>query len=195
MRNAQTEHFKLCQEVKLSFCIHRILLDTALSDQMIRSNLKLLLLVVVVSACAVMPAETTPARTLSVPALNISPQPDTPEQTLSPGFTPTPTMCTGWNCTLEGTVCVRKGDSCTALEGIQVNLSQMSYCSPTGGNYETRTDRDGHFAFDVYLHDTDSFTFTVELDGYEQVRTSIGGFDCLYCSCPPLEIVLEPVER
>ena len=64
----------------------------------------------------------------------------------------------------------------------------------TAGDHETVTGPDGTFAFDVYLHDTDSFLIEVEHDGYEPTSLLIGGFDCLYCSCPPIEIVLEPPE-
>jgi hypothetical protein len=78
------------------------------------------------------------------------------------------------------------------LGGVLVNLSQFSYCSPTRGEYELVTGEDGTFAFEVFLHDTDSFNFKVELDGYQTWEHAFGGFDCLYCSCPPVEIVLQP---
>jgi hypothetical protein len=78
------------------------------------------------------------------------------------------------------------------MGGVLVNLSQISYCSPTMGEQEAVTGEDGTFAFEVYLHDTDSFNFKVELDGYQTWEYAFGGFDCLYCSCPPVEIVLQP---
>jgi hypothetical protein len=78
------------------------------------------------------------------------------------------------------------------LAGVLVQLSQASYCSPTRGEQETITDEGGNFAFEVFLHDTDGFNFRVELEGYEAVKTSFGGFDCLFCSCQPVEIVLQP---
>jgi hypothetical protein len=108
--------------------------------------------------------------------------------------TPTPTSCTGWNCTLSGFVCLDSGDSCDVVEGVLVSLSQSSYCSPTTGEHETITGPDGTFAFDVYLHDTDSFLIEVEHDGYEPASVLIGGFDCLFCSCPSVDFQLEPLE-
>jgi hypothetical protein len=104
----------------------------------------------------------------------------------------TPTMCTGWTCTLQGTVYVDAAEPGNKLPGAPVNLTHVSYCSPTTGEHSTVTGLDGTFHFQVYLHDTDTFWFQVEERGYEPVRLSMGGFDCLYCSCPPLEIVLKP---
>jgi hypothetical protein len=78
--------------------------------------------------------------------------------------------------------------------GIPVELSHLSYCSPTRGQHKTTTSPGGGFGFEVFLHDTDTFLIQVERDGYEPVRRSIGGFDCLYCACPPLEIVLQPLD-
>jgi len=115
----------------------------------------------------------------------------TPTQKIStPTFTPT--SCTGWNCTIEGVVYAGEVASGNELGGALVALSQFSYCSPTQGEQETVTDEDGIFTFEVYLHDTDSFHFKVELDGYLPAEYSFGGFDCLYCSCSSLEIVLQP---
>ena len=81
-----------------------------------------------------------------------------------------------------------------ALSGVVVSLSQASHCSPTRGEQEAVTGEDGTFSFEVFLHDTDGFYFKVELDGYQEGVTSFGGFDCLYCACEPVEIVLQPVE-
>jgi hypothetical protein len=79
------------------------------------------------------------------------------------------------------------------LAGVAVELSHVSYCSPTRGQHQTTTGPDGGFEFEVFLHDTDTFLIQVERDGYESVRQSVGGFDCLYCVCPPVEIVLQPL--
>ena len=108
-----------------------------------------------------------------------------------PAPTATPTSCAGWTCTLEGIVYVNSATPANRLPGAQVTLTQVSHCSPTVGDHETRTGDDGAFRFQVYLHDTDTFWFEVEEDGYEPVRQSLGGFDCLYCACPPVEIVLQ----
>jgi hypothetical protein len=108
-----------------------------------------------------------------------------------PAPSATPTSCAGWTCTLEGTVYVNSPSLDARLPGARVTLSQVSHCSPTVGEQETRTGNDGAFQFEIYLHDTDTFWFEVKADGYEPVRQSLGGFDCLYCSCPPVEIVLE----
>lgn len=77
------------------------------------------------------------------------------------------------------------------VDGLVVQLSQSSYCSPTKGHRETTTGPDGSFEFEIYLHDTDGFTIRVEQEGYESASQSFGGFDCLFCSCPPFEIVLK----
>ena len=105
--------------------------------------------------------------------------------------TATPTSCAGWTCTLEGIVYVNSATPASRLPGAWVTLTQVSHCSPTVGDYETRTGADGAFRFEVYLHDTDTFWFEVAQDGYEPVRQSLGGFDCLYCACPPVEIILQ----
>jgi hypothetical protein len=107
--------------------------------------------------------------------------------------TATPDPCIGWRCILEGVVYADAASSGNELAGTLVQLSHVSYCSPTRGQYETTTGPDGGFGFEVFLHDTDTFLIQVEQDGYEPVRQSIGGFDCLYCACPPVEIVLEPL--
>jgi hypothetical protein len=107
--------------------------------------------------------------------------------------TATPDPCTGWRCTLEGVVYVDAAGPGNELAGTPVELSHVSYCSPTRGQHQTTTGPDGGFRFEVFLHDTDTFLIQVEQNGYEPVRQSVGGFDCLYCACPPVEIVLEPL--
>jgi len=119
--------------------------------------------------------------------------------TPNPTGTPDPTeeflfYCYGWSCYLEGVVYGGTPSPGNELEGITVRLSQYSYCSPTPAVPETTTGADGEFGFPVYVHDTDTFWIQVEMDGYGPVRQPIGGFDCLYCSCPPIEIVLQPVQ-
>jgi hypothetical protein len=123
--------------------------------------------------------------------------------TLAPTWTPIATLnptqeffsaCVGWNCSLEGIVYVGSPSPGNQLEGIAVHLSQISCCSPTSGEHKAITGEDGTFAFAVYLHDTDTFLIKVQADGYEPVDRQIGGFDCLYCSCPPIEIVLQPAK-
>ena len=115
-----------------------------------------------------------------------------PSPTIVP-MTATPDPCTGWPCTLRGAVYVSAARAGNELAGTRVGLSHVSYCSPTRGEYETTTGPDGGFGFEVFLHDTDTFWIQVEQEGYEPVRQSVGGFDCLYCACPPVEVVLEPL--
>jgi hypothetical protein len=79
------------------------------------------------------------------------------------------------------------------MQGVPVGLHQRSYCSPTAGDQQVTTGTDGAFEFQVYLHDTDSFQIRVAAEGYETVEQTFGGFDCLFCACRPLEIVLQPL--
>ena len=106
----------------------------------------------------------------------------------------TPTLCSGWQCTLEGVVYQGSATPGKEMSGIQVSLKQVSNCSPTAGDQQARTDEDGRFSFDVYLHDTDSFVFEASEAGYQPARLKMGGFDCLYCSCSQIEIILHPEE-
>ena len=114
--------------------------------------------------------------------------------TAPPQLTLTPTMCTGWHCTLEGVVYLESADPGNELADQPVTLKQISNCSSTAGEYETATDQNGHFTFDVYLHDTDSFVVNVILEGAQPAQHKLGGFDCLYCSCPPVEIILQSID-
>lgn len=119
------------------------------------------------------------------------PQPiDTSVQTSSPA-TLTPDPCTGWDCPITGVVYEGEVGAGHEVRGAVVKLIHTSYCSPTKGEYEVVTGEDGIFEFEVFLHDTDGFRIVVELDEYEPVSYSFGGFDCLYCACQPIEIVLE----
>jgi hypothetical protein len=148
----------------------------------------LLILGIYLIGCVSPPPPTTIVPLLTTPP----PQPgDTPTQAV-PALTFTPTACTGWYCTLDGVVYVGEAVPGNELGGVVVDLSHFSYCSPTMGEHEAVAAEDGTFTFEVYLHDTDSFHFEVELNGYQSWEYSFGGFDCLYCSCPPFEVVLQP---
>jgi len=100
--------------------------------------------------------------------------------------------CPGWSCTLTGAVVQGETEIRNAIENVEVRLSQSSYCSPTSGQQATLTDSEGRFAFDVYLHDTDSLAIRVELEGYQTAQYSMTGLDCLYCGCGPIELGLTP---
>ena len=108
--------------------------------------------------------------------------------------TSTPDPCTGWECELTGVVFYESDHPGQEAAHVPVQLEQVSHCSRTRGKHQTRTSRRGEFHFDVFLHDTDSFWFDIEHEGYQPVRVSLGGFDCLYCACQPLEIILQPQE-
>lgn len=153
------------------------------------ASLALLVLILYLTACAPPSPTATLAPLLTTPP-PVASQTPTQEEVTTPTFTPT--SCTGWNCTIEGVVYADEATPGNELGGALVTLSQFSYCSPTQGEQEVVTDADGLFTFEVYLHDTDSFHFKVELDGYLPGEYSFGGFDCLYCSCSSLEIVLQP---
>jgi len=107
--------------------------------------------------------------------------------------TATPTSCTGWDCTLKGVVYVDAISPGNELAGTVVELSHFSNCAPTRGQHTTITGPNGEFEFEVYVHDTDTFRIQIEQDGYEPARQSVGGFDCLFCTCPLFEIVLQPL--
>ena len=112
------------------------------------------------------------------------------ETALPPARTPTPTVCSGWNCSLEGVIYANNASLSNEFAGVNIHLQQISWCSPTKGEYETFTGADGTFRFDVYHHDTDTFWIELAVEGYQPVRQAIVGYDC-----PPLiEIILQPIE-
>jgi hypothetical protein len=119
------------------------------------------------------------------------PPAETTEPSPSATLTFTPDPCTGWDCTIIGVVYEGTVGSGREVNGAVVKLMHTSYCSPTKGEQEMVTGEDGTFEFKVFLHDTDGFRIEVELEGYQTGEYSFGGFDCLFCSCPPIEIVLE----
>lgn len=121
-------------------------------------------------------------------------KPTEPPSQASETPTSTPDPCTGWVCTIEGTVYAGEAKPGNELVGVMVKLDQFSYCSPTKGEQEVVTGEDGGFAFEVFLHDTDGFKFEAVFDGYMLGKARFGGFDCLYCACQPVEIVLMPAE-
>lgn len=108
--------------------------------------------------------------------------------------TASPTSCVGWYCEIDGVVYLGSVDSGNEMAGVPLKLSQHSWCSPTAGDQETQSGPYGTFAFEVYIHDTDSIIVKVDLEGYQPVKVKMGGFDCLYCSCPFIEIVLVNTE-
>jgi hypothetical protein len=115
--------------------------------------------------------------------------PDTPQPSQVPSPTP---GCMGWKCTLQGVVYTGSTSPGNEMGGIEVVLSQYSNCSPTEGQQMVTTDPDGMFEFEVFIHDTDGFIFEIEDPGYVPYKNKFSGFDCLFCSCSHLEIVLEP---
>ena len=106
----------------------------------------------------------------------------------------TPTSCTGWTCTLQGTVFQGRAETDGELPGAEVELSHISNCSPTSGKHHTLTETDGSFTFQLYIHDTDTILIEVSRDGYAPEQRKIGGFDCLYCVCPALDFILQPLD-
>ena len=106
----------------------------------------------------------------------------------------TPTSCIGMNYAIKGAVYAGSVDSANALSGVPVSFSQHSNCSPTAGEQTAYTAEDGSFEFKVYIHDTDSFNFLVEVDGYDAASARTGGFDYLARSRLPVVLVLRPSE-
>ena len=100
--------------------------------------------------------------------------------------------CQGWNCEITGTIYEGSVEAGNQIPKVEISLSQFSYCSPTAGKQITTTDQEGNFSFEVFLHDTDTLTFGIEDDKWESFNSQVMGMDCLYCSCVPLELVIEP---
>lgn len=141
--------------------------------------------IITIFLCGCAPPEPTRLSPTLVPTLTVA---------WTPYLIQTPTVCSGWNCSLEGVVYVNAAGTGNELAGVKVHLQQISWCSPTKGEYETITGTDGTFSFEVYLHDTDTFWIELTVEGYQKVRQAIGGFDCLSCACPPIKIILQPKE-
>jgi hypothetical protein len=112
----------------------------------------------------------------------------------NPILSPSPTFCTGWHCEITGIVSIETAVPANQLVSETVKLSQISWCSPTSGEQDTQLDADGKFSFEVYIHDTDSFNIYVDIEGYQPEKIQFGGFDCLYCHCPPIKINLQAEE-
>ncbi|MFH1447163.1 MAG: hypothetical protein ABIG43_07140 [Chloroflexota bacterium] len=100
--------------------------------------------------------------------------------------------CVGMNYVIKGMVYVGSVDSANALSGVPVLFSQNSNCSPTAGGQTAYTAEDGSFEFKVYIHDTDTFDFLVEVEGYDSLSARTGGFDYLASSRLPVVMVLQP---
>ena len=152
--------------------------------------------ILLLGGCRSSPEATPTPSPETSPTVTYTPTTSPPSVTHTPTTSPppfTPDFCIGWNCTITGVVYAGAADPGSELAGVLVELNQYSNCSPTRGEQETITDEGGNFTFEVFLHDTDGFNFRVELEGYEPAKTSFGGFDCLYCSCQTVEIVLQPV--
>ena len=109
-----------------------------------------------------------------------------PKQTSSP----TPD-CIGWSCEINGIVYSGAVEPGNELAGVAVAFYQISWCSPTAGKQETQTNSNGSFSFEVFVHDTDTYRIQIDVDGYQTAEIMMGGFDCLFCSCPLVEIVLK----
>jgi len=140
-------------------------------------------------------ASCRPSNLVLNPSVTPSPLPARSTATTIPIEVPTSDRaltCPGWSCTLTGVVVQGEAETVNAIEDVEIQLSQSSYCSPTSGRQVTLTDSYGKFAFDVYLHDTDSLTVRVEREGYQTAEDSLSGFDCLACGCGPIELVLTP---
>ena len=109
---------------------------------------------------------------------------------VEPIATDTPDPCLGWDCTFTGTLYADEAIDDNRLSAIPVRLKQISWCSPTKGEQIRVADENGDFSFSVFVHDTDSYVIAIETEGYIPFEIKFGGFDCLYCHCPPLELIL-----
>ena len=107
---------------------------------------------------------------------------------------PTPTSCAGMDYVIEGMVYVDSADSINILSGVPVRLSQTSWCSPTAGEHIIHTAEDGSFEFNIYIHDTDTLDFLVDIEGYRSASVRRKGLDYLAADRLPVELVLQPIE-
>ena len=82
------------------------------------------------------------------PVDNLADQTQQPGESITPTgtITPkkpepsaTPTYCVGWTCEVNGVVYLGSADPGNELEGVQVKLSQISWCSSTAGEQETQS--------------------------------------------------------
>jgi hypothetical protein len=148
--------------------------------RLVRGALGSIVVLLFLSRCAVIETVPTPT-SIAIP---------TPITTA----TPTPDPCTGWWCTVTGTVYAETAQLGDGLGNVTATLYQTSYCSPTSGEQQTVTDSGGMFEFgDVFFHDTDRIRIQFEAEGYETVQWDSADFYCFYCSCfgSPLEIVVQ----
>jgi hypothetical protein len=100
--------------------------------------------------------------------------------------------CQGWNCEITGTLYEGSAESDNQVPQVEISLSQFSYCSPTAGEQNVISGPDGEFSFEVFLHDTDTLTFVIEDHRWDPFQAQVMGMDCLYCSCTPLDLVMDP---
>lgn len=107
---------------------------------------------------------------------------------------PTPPSCVGMNYAIKGVVYTGSVDRANTLSGVPVSFSQTSWCSPTAGGQTAYTAEDGSFEFKVYIHDTDTFDFWVEVEGYDLASARRVGFDYLAGNRSSVELVLQPKE-
>lgn len=105
--------------------------------------------------------------------------------------TTSPTFCTGWDCQINGVVYSGSEEEGNQLGGVTISLRHISNCSPSPEEQQIMTDDKGEFTFKVYIHDTDSFVITTEIDDYESEAIKFGGFDCLYCHCREIAVILK----
>ena len=116
----------------------------------------------------------------------------TPQKGVEVEVTVNPAVnCPGWICVISGILYDGDAQTGNQLPGINVSLTQTSYCSPTKGEQLTETSSEGEFQFDIYLHDTDTLTFEIESGGNQPYKYQVKGMDCLYCRCSPLELILD----
>jgi hypothetical protein len=95
---------------------------------------------------------------------------------------------------IEGVVYDGSVEPPRVIEGATVKLGQTSYCSPTRGEHKSKTGELGEFVFELFIHDTDGFFILVESSGFMPWEGTLKGMDCLFCACPPLEVILERSE-
>jgi cysteine-rich repeat protein len=115
----------------------------------------------------------------------------TPTETLTlASATPVPTGDLGYR-NVGGVVYDASQGPTAPIAGAAVTYTQLSFLHPGSGLATTGSD--GHYAFQLYLHDTDSITFKASAAGFHVGSATFRGLD-LWSRLEPIDFALDPEE-